>query len=135
MQQAPQKLSFLMLIALVVGNMIGAGIYTLPAAIAPYGGMAIFAWIFTALGALLLALMFANLSRTLIKTGGPYAYCRAGFGDFIGFIVAYNYWIAIWVGNAAVSVALAGYLGIFFPSLNEHALSYDPWVSFLVKVS
>lgn len=135
MQQSPQKLSFLMLVALVVGNMIGAGIYTLPAAIAPYGGVAIFAWIFTALGALLLALMFANLSRTLVKAGGPYAYCRAGFGDFVGFLVAYNYWIAIWVGNAAVSVALAGYLGIFFPTLNEHALSYDPWVSFLVKAA
>lgn len=135
MQQSPQKLSFLMLIALVVGNMIGAGIYTLPAATAPYGAVAIFGWIFTALGALLLALMFANLSRTLVKTGGPYAYCRAGFGDFVGFLVAYNYWIAIWVGNAAVSVALAGYLGIFFPPLNEHALSYDPWVSFFVKAA
>ncbi len=130
----PQKLNFLMLIALVIGNMIGSGIYALPAAIAPYGSMAIFAWIFTALGAITLALMFANLSRTVVRTGGPYAYCRAGFGDFVGFLVAYNYWIAIWVGNAAVTVALVGYLGIFFPFLNEHNLSYDPFMSFAVKL-
>lgn len=130
----PQKLNFLMLIALVIGNMIGSGIYTLPSAIAPYGSMAIFAWIFTAMGALMLALMFANLSRTVVQTGGPYTYCRAGFGDFVGFLVAYNYWIAIWVGNAAVTVALVGYLGIFFPVLNEHALNYDPSISFVVKV-
>lgn len=135
MKVAPQQLSFLMLTALVIGNMIGAGIYTLPSAIAPYGGVAIFAWIFTALGALMLALLFANLSRTLVKSGGPYAYCRAALGDFVGFLVAYNYWIAIWIGNAAVSVSLAGYLGTFFAPLNEHTLVYNPWLSFGVKVA
>lgn len=136
MKQQPQKLSFLMLIALVIGNMIGAGIYTLPAALAPYGGIALLGWCFTTIGALFLALMFANLSRTLVKTGGPYAYCQAAFGDFVGFLIAYNYWIAIWVGNASVVVALAGYLGVFFPALNESAygLTYNPWISFAVKV-
>lgn len=131
----PQKLSFAMLIALVMGNMIGAGIYVLPASVAPYGSMGVFAWFLTAGGALILALMFANLSRTLVKTGGPYAYCRAGFGDFIGFLVAYNYWIAIWVGNAAVVVSLSSYLGLFFSVLNEHTSNYNPWVSFAVKAS
>lgn len=135
MKVAPQQLSFLMLTALVIGNMIGAGIYTLPSAIAPYGGVAVFAWIFTALGALMLALLFANLSRTLVKSGGPYAYCRAALGDFVGFLVAYNYWIAIWIGNAAVSVSLAGYLSTFFAPLNEHTLVYNPWLSFGVKVA
>lgn len=134
-QQSKQQLSFLMLIALVMGNMIGAGVYLLPASLAPYGSMAIFAWCLTAGGALVLALMFANLSRTIVKTGGPYAYCRAGFGDFFGFLVAYNYWIAIWVGNAAVSVSLVSYLGSFFPLLNEASVSYDPWISFAVKIS
>lgn len=132
--KTPPRLSFLMLIALVIGNMIGAGIYTLPASLAPYGGMAILGWVFTTLGALVLALMFANLSRTLVKSGGPYAYCHAAFGDFIGFLVAYNYWVAMWVANAAVAVSLAAYLGIFFPVLDEHALVYSPWVSFAVKV-
>jgi basic amino acid/polyamine antiporter, APA family len=131
----PQKLSFLMLVALVVGNMVGAGIYLLPASLAPYGSMAIFAWCLTAVGALVLALMFANLSRTLVKTGGPYAYCRAGFGDFVGFLVAYNYWIAVWVGNAAVVVSLVSYLGTFFPVLDEHTLNYNAWVSFTVKIA
>jgi APA family basic amino acid/polyamine antiporter len=134
-QPQPQKLSFVMLIALVIGNMIGSGIYTLPAALAPFGSMAFVGWCFSAAGAIVLAIMFSNLSRTLVKTGGPYAYCRAGLGDFVGFLVAYNYWVAICVGNATVVVSLVGYLGVFFPLLNEHTVGYNPWFSFAIKVS
>lgn len=134
-QSQSQKLSFIMLIALVVGNMIGAGVYTLPAALAPFGGMALIGWCITATGAIILALMFCRLSRMIVQTGGPYAYCHAAFGDFVGFLVAYNYWVAICVGNATVVVSLVGYLGTFFSVLNEHAPGYNPWFSFAVKVS
>ncbi|MBS0358231.1 MAG: amino acid permease [Proteobacteria bacterium] len=109
--------------------MIGSGIFLLPASLAAFGSISILGWIFTATGALFLALLFARLSNIMPKVGGPYAYCREAFGDFIGFQVAYNYWIALWVGNAAIVVAFVGYLGVFLPHLN-----HNPWRTFSVCV-
>lgn len=100
--------------ALVVGNMIGSGIFLLPASLAAFGGISIAAWVFTAAGSFLLAMVFANLGRAYPRTGGPYEYTRRGFGDFVGFQTAWGYWIAAWVGNAAIAVAFVGYLGHFF---------------------
>ena len=119
----PYTLGLWMLTALVAGNMIGSGVFLLPAALANYGLIGIFSWVFTSLGALSLAIVFGKLSTVIPKTGGPYAYCREGFGDFIGFLIAYSYWIALCVGNAAIVVAFVGYLTIFFPGLGEHPLS------------
>lgn len=103
--------------ALVVGNMIGSGVFLLPAALAAYGGVSLVGWLVTAAGALALALVFSRLTRALPKVGGPYAYSRLAFGDFMGFLVAWGYWIAIWVGNAAIAVAFVGYLAVFWPAL------------------
>ena len=100
--------------ALVIGNMIGSGVFLLPASLAAYGGISIVAWLFTAAGAFLLALVFARLGRAHPRTGGPYAYARRSFGDFVGFQTAWAYWIAAWVGNAAIAVAFVGYMGHFF---------------------
>ncbi|MGD9796972.1 MAG: amino acid permease [Acidimicrobiia bacterium] len=105
--------------ALVVGNMIGSGVFLLPSALAAYGGVSILAWGFTSAGALLLALVFARLGRAYPVTGGPYAYARRAFGDFVGFQTAWGYWIAAWAGNAAIAVAFAGYLGHFWGRLDE----------------
>lgn len=112
-----KQLGVWMLTALVVGNMIGSGVFLLPASLASFGSITVFSWIFTAVGAMLLAMVFAKLSTLFPKTGGPYIYCKEGFGDFIGFQVAYNYWIYMWVGNAAIAVAFTGYLATFFPEL------------------
>lgn len=117
MSSSAPKIGLLLLTALVTGNMIGSGIFLLPASLASFGSIGLVAWVFTAVGAIFLALVFAQLSRMIPKTGGPYAYCRKGFGDCIGFLVAYNYWIAVWVGNAAIVVACVGYLGVFWPEL------------------
>jgi APA family basic amino acid/polyamine antiporter len=103
--------------ALVVGNMIGSGIFLLPASLAAFGPISLGGWIVTSLGALVLAIIFGRLSRLVVKTGGPYAYTEAGFGEFAGFIIAWGYWIALWTGNAAVAVALAGYVGFLFPAI------------------
>jgi APA family basic amino acid/polyamine antiporter len=100
--------------ALVIGNMVGSGIFTLPAVLAGEAGPAsILALAFTGVGAMLLALVFANLGRAHPRTGGPYYFARRAFGDFVGFQTAWAYWIAAWVGNAAIAVAFAGYLGVF----------------------
>ena len=82
--------------ALVIGNVIGAGFFLAPAALAPYGAVALIGWLVMAVGAMCLGLVFARLSRLSPKTGGPYAYTRQAFGDFAGFIVAWGYWIAVW---------------------------------------
>ena len=117
--------------ALVVGNMVGSGIFTLPAALAGEAGPAsIVALALTGIGALLLALVFANLGRAHPKTGGPYYFARRAFGDFIGFQTAWAYWIAAWVGNAALAVAFAGYLGVFWNTAKT-----TNWVSALVAVA
>jgi APA family basic amino acid/polyamine antiporter len=100
--------------SLVVGNMIGSGIFLLPASLAAFGGISIWAWLFTAAGSFLLAMVFANLGRAYPRTGGPYEFSRRAFGDFVGFQTAWGYWIAAWVGNAAIAVAFVGYLGHFF---------------------
>ena len=102
--------------------MIGSGIFLLPAALALYGGISIFGWIFTLAGTIFVALVFSRLSRLITKAGGPYTYSREGFGDFAGFLVAWGYWISIWCGNAAIAVAGVGYLSVFIPSLKENHL-------------
>ena len=74
--------------ALVVGNMIGSGIFLLPASLAPYGAISIVGWVVTSFGAIVLALIFGRLARIVSKAGGPYAYTREGFGEFPGFLIA-----------------------------------------------
>jgi APA family basic amino acid/polyamine antiporter len=109
--------------ALVIGNMVGSGIFLLPASLASVAGpISIVGWIFTGIGAMLLALVFARLGRALPRTGGPYAYARRAFGDFIGFQTAWGYWIAAWAGNAAIAVAFVGYLAVFWPQLGSDNL-------------
>lgn len=116
------KIGFWMSTSLAVGNMTGSGIFLLPAALALYGGISLFGWVFTVVGTIFLALVFSRLSRLITKAGGPYSYSREGFGDFAGFLVAWGYWLSIWTGNAAIAVAGVGYLSVFIPSLKENPL-------------
>jgi len=108
--------------ALVIGNMIGSGVFLLPSSLASYGGISIVAWGFTAIGAILLALVFARLGRAFPQTGGPYAYSRRAFGDFIGFQTAWGYWLNAWIGNAAIAIAMVGYLAVFWGSAGSNKL-------------
>ena len=113
--RAPQQFGFWMCFALVVGNMIGSGIFMLPVALAPYGLNSVLAWLFTASGALALAVVFACLSRAFPHESGPYGYTHAAFGPFPAFLVAWGYWISIWVGNAAIATGAVSYLTPLFP--------------------
>src|SRR5271163_5311205 len=111
----PQLLGFWMCVALVVGNSIGSGVFLLPASLAPYGLNSVAAWGCTACGAILLAIVFARLSRAYPAAGGPYAYVHLAFGPFTAFIVAWGYWISIWVGNAAIATGAVSYLTPLMP--------------------
>jgi APA family basic amino acid/polyamine antiporter len=117
--------------AVVIGNMIGSGVFLLPAALAvvalEYGSGSLLAWVVTGAGAMLLAGVFASLGRAYPRTGGPYVYARRAFGDFMGFQTAWGYWIAAWVGNAAIATAFVGALAVFVPTLGEGTTTGHVW--------
>lgn len=109
--------------SLVVGNMIGSGVFMLPATLAMYGGISVLGWVVAAIGALLLAFVFKKLTKMLPHTqGGPYAFTRDGLGEFAAFWVAWGYWISIWCTNAAIAVAFVSYLSVFIPILSGNFL-------------
>jgi APA family basic amino acid/polyamine antiporter len=112
-----RPLGLWMATALVVGSMIGSGVFLLPATLAPYGAASLIGWGIALCGALLLAATFAKLAVHWPCTGGPYAYVRRSFGDAAGFGIAWSYWISIWSGMAAIAVAFAGSVGAIFPAL------------------
>ena len=107
--------------AIVVGNMVGSGFYLSPAAVAPYGNLAILVWIVMGAGAICLGLTFARLARLAPATGGPYAYTRLAYGDFPGFLIAWGYWISIWASLPVIAVALAGAVVDLFPIVRGRA--------------
>ncbi len=124
-----RNLGMTMATALVIGNMVGSGVFLLPAALAGTAGpVSILAFVLTGIGAMLLALVFATLGRAYPKTGGPYVYARKAFGDFIGFQTAWSYWINAWVGNAAIAIAFAGYLAVFWGDASRN------WIAALIAI-
>lgn len=115
--KSTRALGLWMCTALVVGNMIGSGVFMLPASLAPYGVNGLGGWAFTVAGAMMLALVFAALSRVVPGAGGPYVYPRAAFGEGVGFLVAWAYWVGTWVGNAAVAIGTTAYLAELVPAI------------------
>lgn len=110
-------LGFWAAVSLVMGNMIGSGVFLLPASLAAYRGVSLIGWAISALGSVLLALVFARLASQLPAGGGPYAYTRQAFGDVPGFLVAWGYWLSIVATLAALAVAFVGYLDPFIPAI------------------
>ena len=99
--------------ALIVGSIIGVGIFNLPGSLAAYGPISLFAMLLTTVGALALAVMFARMATRMPADGGPYAYARAAFGNTVGFSNAWLYWITAWSGNAAIVVGWVLYVEQF----------------------
>src|SRR5215472_4007861 len=100
-------------IALIMGSIIGVGIFNLPTSLAPIGPITLISLGLTTVGALALAVLFGALSRRLPADGGPYAYARAAFGNGLGFMNAWSYWITAWAGNAAIAVGWVLYVQHF----------------------
>ncbi len=116
-----KKLGFWTSSSLVVGNMIGSGIFLLPAALASFGSISLLGWIISAFGAAALAFVFIEFSKILPGvSGGPYIFAKTGLGELSGFLVAWGYWISVWCVNAAIAIALVSYLGVFFPALQTN---------------
>jgi APA family basic amino acid/polyamine antiporter len=127
-------------IALVMGSIIGVGIFNLPTSLAAYGPISLVSMGLTTVGALALALLFASLSRRLPADGGPYAYARAAFGNALGFANAWSYWITAWAGNAAIAVGWVLYVEVFLNKGHNRLFSIvlvliGLWIPALINLS
>lgn len=99
--------------ALVIGSVIGTGVFGIPSALAMFGPISLVAFVLVTIGALALAIVFGWLAQRIPGSGGPYLYARDAFGDFAGFLTGWSYWVTAWAGNAAIVVALTGYVEVF----------------------
>jgi APA family basic amino acid/polyamine antiporter len=115
-----RSLGFWNVWGLVVGGAIGAAVFLLPAILAPYGSLSIIGWVVSAIAMIAVAMTLGNLARSIPKIGGPYAYGKAAFGDLAGFMIAWSFWVSVWVGVAAIAVGLTGYLGVFMPIISDN---------------
>lgn len=114
--QPPKELGFWMCTALVVGNIIGVGIFVLPASLAPYGLNALAGWGITVAGMAMIAHVFARLARDLPEADGPYDYMRRRLGEAPAFLAIWCYWVSLWVTNAALAIGVVGYLQAAVPA-------------------
>ncbi|WP_329520447.1 APC family permease [Spirillospora sp. NBC_01491] len=99
--------------ALVIGNIVGTGIFLLPASLAAIGTLSFAVMAVTTLAAIALAIVFGRLGGRIPSSGGPYAYARQAFGEFVGFWTAWSFWLTAWGGNAGIAVAWVGYVNYF----------------------
>jgi APA family basic amino acid/polyamine antiporter len=122
----PHQFGLTAAMALIIGSIIGVGIFNLPSSLAGYGPITLISMALTTVGALALALLFASLSRRLPADGGPYAYARVAFGNRLGFANAWSYWITAWAGNAAIAVGWVLYV--------EHFINtgHTRWITILL---
>ncbi|MGQ0833380.1 MAG: amino acid permease [Gammaproteobacteria bacterium] len=125
-----RALGFWMCTALVVGNVIGIGVFLMPAALAPFGVNAIAGWLVTVIGCVFLAYVFAGLARSFPQDDGPYAYTQRAFGDGMAFMVMWCYWVATWITNATLAIGVVGYMTILLP-----AIAASPWYPPVIALS
>ncbi len=119
----PKKLGPFLATMFVTGNMVGSGLFLLPATLGAVGGISVFAWGLATAGALLIAGIFARLGVLAPWAGGPYAYARATLGRYFGFQTNYVYWISCWVGNVSIALAVTGYVEELLPALKPPLIS------------
>jgi APA family basic amino acid/polyamine antiporter len=103
--------------ALVVGNVIGMGIFVLPASLAPFGFNALIGWVIVLAGCLVLARVFSHLARALPNAEGPYGYIRETLGELPAYLALWAYWVSLWLTNAALATGVVGYMAVVFPPL------------------
>jgi arginine:ornithine antiporter/lysine permease len=117
-----QKLTFFTITAMVVGGMVGAGVFSLPARFAQQTGVAgaLIAWMIAGSGMLMLAFVFQTLAiRKPDLDAGVYAYAKAGFGEYVGFFSAFGYWASACVGNVTYWILIMSTVGAFVPALGN----------------
>lgn len=129
-----KKIGLIALTAIVIGNLIGSGVFLLPANLAKSGSISLFGWVITALGAIFLALIFGKLSSLFPQTGGPHVYAEKAFGERAGFFVAWSYWSFSWLSNPALAVAAVAFLSSVVPISTMEALALELLIMLAVTV-
>ncbi len=112
-----RKLGLIAATALVMGNMIGSGVFLLPASLAPFGWNAVLGWIVTIAGTLVLAWVLAALTRAKPLAGDPAGFVSEAFGAVPAFLVSWIYWVSVWTGVVSIAVAAISYLSAFIPAI------------------
>jgi len=112
-----RKIGFWTCTALVIGNVIGMGIFVLPASLAPYGFNALIGWVIVLAGCLVLARVFSQLAQALPDVGGPYGYISHTLGGLTAYLALWAYWVSVWLTNSALATGVVGYLVVVFPPL------------------
>ena len=100
---------------LVTSNMLGSGVYMLPASLSGIGGISLIGWGVALVGVIALALVFARLATLIPKGAGPYAYAKEAFGEFVGYQTNFVYSLANWIALVSMLTIIVGYLGNIFP--------------------
>jgi len=108
-------------VALVMGNMIGSGVFLLPASLAPFGWNAVGGWIITISGALVLAVVFARLVKALPEAGGAVGFVHAAFGHVPAFLVSWVYLVSNLTALVTLAVAAISYLSSMVPGISARA--------------
>ena len=122
MASTEQKLSFWAMVAFVVGSMVGAGVFSLPATFGRSTGVAgaLIAWTIAGSGMLMLAFVFQTLAaRKPDLDAGVFIYAQEGFGNYMGFISGFGFWAGSCVGNVSYFVLIKSTLGAFFPIFGD----------------
>jgi len=107
-------------VALVMGNMIGSGVFLLPSSLAPYGWNAVAGWIVTIAGAVCLAHVLAALTRRHERPIAVAELVEHSFGRLVGFLIAFSFWVSAWTGSATIAVAAVSYGSGFHRALGDH---------------
>ncbi len=109
--------------ALVVGGMIGSGIFMMPAALAPFGWTGALAWLVSVAGALSIAYAIGRLMQEMPQASGSIAITGAVLGEFTGVLIGWSFWVSAWAANAAIAIAAASYLSSIVPVLGARPLA------------
>ena len=118
-----QEVGIYVATSLVIGSMIGSGIFLLPSSMAKIGSISLIGWFVSGAGALLLAIVFSRLSKLIPKSGGPYVYPKESFGAFIGFLSGWGYWLSVLLTNVSIAMVFTGYLLVFIPGWSDSQLA------------
>jgi basic amino acid/polyamine antiporter, APA family len=123
-QQKARALGVTSATGLVIGSIVGTGVFTMPAVLAGAGTSSLATLAVIAIGAMLLAVLFGQLTKRVPNSdGGLYAYARHEFGDFAGYLTGWCYWIQAWAGNAAIVSAWVLYVDALFGMSNPSAMT------------
>ncbi len=131
-----RDLGFFSTTAIIIGQMVGSGIYMTPQGLAELANpkVAILAMIITGCGALALALSFAKLGECLPVSGSAVAYTRAAFGELPSFLVGWSYWCGCWIGNGAIIMGGLSYASYFIPTLSQNSIYTFLIAAFIIWV-